>query len=179
MTPNGASLGAQDAPRVGELVQASLIRPSDVNASWCTAPVTAVEGDTLVLAASVRCPRGTYTTDFRVVRGNHGSRLRNTGRGLMVGAIAGGLVGVAGALVDQIVPGECRVDPCIEEYSTVEYALMYGVVGVQVGALIGSVVGAVRPAGPRWVKGDSKRPIRIGRLDLHPGLRVSFGGHGR
>jgi hypothetical protein len=153
ITSMGAALEAQGVPRVGELVQARVIRPNEADESWCTAPVTAVEGDTLVLTANWSCPRGTYVTDWRVARGDHGSRLTHTVLGLVGGAVIGGLVG-------RISAGDgCSIDGCDDG------ALAVGVitvVGAATGALIGTVAGAALPAGQRWEYGESRRPIRVG-----------------
>ena len=168
ITTLATPLGAQDTVRVGELVQVSVIRPNKVAESWCKGPVTAVEGDTLVLAASRRCPRGTYTTNIRVrvVRADSSSLLEHAGRGLLVGALVGGVIG---RIVDG---GGCRVAGCDLPVG------VYTALGVEMGAIFGTFIGLVR-AGPHWVDGEGKRPIRIGRLDLHPGLRVSSVAYGR
>jgi hypothetical protein len=164
----GTPLGAQDTLRVGDRVQASVIRPNEVNESWCIGPITALQGDTLVLAPNKSCPRGTYTTNIRVrvVRADSSSLLEHAGRGLLVGALVGGVVG---RIVDG---GGCRVAGCDLPVG------VYTALGVEMGAIFGTFIGLVRAA-PHWVDEEGKRPIRIGRLDLHPGLRVSVAAHGR
>jgi hypothetical protein len=48
------------------------------------------------------------------------------------------------------------------------------IAGTGAGAVIGALVGAALPAGPQWLIGTTRRPARIGRLEVHPAVRVSF-----
>jgi hypothetical protein len=164
----GAPAAAQDAPRVGELVEARMIRPrSQLTGGSCSAPVAAFDGDTLVLAAQWSCPRGSYAADLRVARGDNGSRLTHAVLGLIAGAVIGGVI-ARSSVGDGCVNGACDV----QDAGYVSGAATAA--GVALGALLGTVAGVALPAGRRWVDVGRERPIRVGWFDLHPMMRVSL-----
>lgn len=160
------SSGAQAAPREGELIEARIIDGTGRRAGpRCAAPLTRVAGDTLVLAAQWSCPRGDHVANVRVARGSNGSRLEHAGIGLLVGAASGGLLA-------RLAAGDgCTIPGCDDGDFAVGVITMLGVAS---GGVIGVTVGALMPAGTRWVDVGAARPIRVGRLGLHPGVRVSL-----
>jgi hypothetical protein len=46
--------------------------------------------------------------------------------------------------------------------------------GTLTGAVVGGVAGLTLPVGPRWVRVDVARPLRVVGLDVQPSLRVSL-----
>jgi hypothetical protein len=153
-------------PQPGERVQARIVGPDTAPVgARCDGRIAAVNGDTIVLGASSRCPRGSYAADVRFSRGDRGSRLAHTGLGIVGGALAGGLFA-------RLAAGDgCRIDGCDD--GDWEVALLT-IAGTGAGAVIGALVGAALPAGPQWLIGTTRRPLRVAGLEVHPEVRVSF-----
>ena len=111
------------------------------------------------------CPAGSYDADLRVARGHDGSRLAHAALGLVGGAVAGGIIA-------RVTAGDgCVIEGCDDGDLVVAIKT---VIGVAAGGVIGAVVGALLPAGPRWLTETATRPVRVAGLELHPELRVSL-----
>lgn len=176
-----ASLGAQvpsasggasapDTATVGARVQARIVgaaadAPVRALGRRCEGTVARLAGDTLVLAPGGACPAGAYLADVRVQRGHRGSRLGHAGLGLLGGIVLGGAVA-------RLAAGDgCRVAGC----SDGDYAVAVVTLGgVLLGGGAGALIGAVLPAGPRWVPLGAQ-PLRVAGLSLRPGVRVVVG----
>ena len=155
---------APDSLRTGDRVQVRIVGPDAAATDLrCIAFVAAAQRDTLLLERSESCPHGTYLADLRVARGAGGSRLGNTVLGALVGAVAGGVIARGSG------DGVCSLGPCSPDGSTSARTAT----GVVAGALLGAVIGAVLPINARWVEAGKARPVVVGALTLHPGLKVS------
>ena len=139
----------------------------------CEGDVTAIAGDTIVVGnanAPRLCPRWTYTRDvvaeLRVARGNRGSRVKHALVGFAIGATAGGVIGFAAASADHCT-GECDLDGVL----TVAATIALGTVG----GLTGTIIGALVPAGRRWISVPVPGPVRVAGMRVQPALRVGLG----
>lgn len=162
-------------PRVGETVR---VRSPLVDGRGyrveCRGTVTSVAGDTLVLEGSTAanaCPRRLYPADsvqrLHVARGHRGSRLAHAAIGLVGGAVFGGILGRA-------VAGDgCRVSGCDDGGLAIAILTVVGTIG---GGTVGLVVGALVPAGPRWVPVYGEPTVRVAsdRAPAGVGVRVGF-----
>jgi hypothetical protein len=157
-------------PVAGDLVR---VRTRAVDARGrgiaCDARVTAVAGDTVVLQNVSRwagCPRQDYPADvvtgMQVARGRRGSRLAHAGAGLLIGGLVGGALLRFGATTD------CTGSPCDDEGLTALVTFL----GVVAGATVGSAVGAVLPAGPKWMSVPTPAPVRVAGMVLRPAVRI-------
>ena len=164
--PTLAAAQGEPTPRPGEQVQVRVVGPATAPVGVrCAGSVAALAGDTVVLGQPRTCPAGSYDADLRIARGHHGSRLAHTALGLVGGAVAGGIIGRLSAGDGCVVEG-CDDGDLVVAIKTV--------IGTAAGGVIGAVVGAFLPTGPRWLTETATRPVRVGRLELHPELRVSF-----
>lgn len=178
LAPPASMAGAQ--PRsdsaslvnVGDLVQLRG-RPADARSagSECEGRV-ATAGDTLVIegAATNRlCPRWVYApgtvAQLRVARGRRGSRLAHAGIGALVGAAVG-----AGLAYAAVGTDDCTDSSCDD----IRYAL--AIFGGGTFGTIGALIGALLPAGPRWVTVPVGGPVRIAGLTAQPAVRVGSAG---
>lgn len=139
----------------------------------CEGDVTAIAGDTIVVgnaSAPRMCPRWTYTRDvvseLRVARGHRGSRVKHALVGFAIGAAVGGAVGYLAVGTDDC-RGECDLD------GLVTFAAMVGL--GTVGGLTGTIIGALVPAGPKWLTVPVPGPIRVAGMRVQPALRVGLG----
>ena len=89
--------------------------------------------------------------------------MKHTAIGLIIGAVAGGVIGRGGGCGSL---GCSADDRYVRGIKTTVYAAT--------GALVGAAAGAIMPAGRRWIELEGDRPIRVGSLELHPAIRVSL-----
>lgn len=160
---------AQSAPiaRPGERVRGRIIQSATAAlGAECTGRVRAVERDTIIVSASEGCPRESYLGDLRVARGSRGSRLVHVGIGIVVGGIAGAVVASV-ARRDGCGDTGCFGDD--EAYVSGIRTMVYTAVGMAAGAAIGAVL----PAGPRWIE-TAGGPVRVAGVALRPGVRFSL-----
>lgn len=160
-------VAAQNLPRVGELVEARIVGPSDSLAGKrCTAWIGAVAGDTLLLNRSASCAPGSHLARIRAHTDDRGSRLKHAGVGLLAGALVGGSIG-------RIMAG----DGCTRPGGCDDREFAIGVItlaGTVTGGLVGGLLGLAMPAGRRWIEMRGERPIRVGAVDVRPAIRVSL-----
>jgi hypothetical protein len=139
----------------------------------CEGDVTAIAGDTIVVGnanAARVCPRWTYSRDvvaeLRVARGDRGSRVKHALVGFAIGAVAGGALGYAAVGTDDCT-GECDLDGLLTAAATIGLGT--------VGGLTGTIIGALMPAGPKWLAVPVPGPIRVAGVRVQPTLRVGLG----
>ena len=164
--PTLAAAQGEPTLRPGEQVQVRVVGPATAPVGLrCAGSVAALAGDTVVLGQPRGCPAGSYDADLRVARGHDGSRLAHAALGLVGGAVAGGIIA-------RVTAGDgCVIEGCDDGDLVVAIKT---VIGVAAGGVIGAVVGALLPAGPRWLTETATRPVRVAGLELHPELRVSL-----
>jgi hypothetical protein len=154
---------AAQSPRVGELVEARIVGPTDpLFGRSCSAELGAVLGDTLLLERSENCSAGSHLAHVRYSRIDRGVRLRRAGLGMLIGAVAGGVIGYVSA--------GCRIEGC--DLSDAR-SMNAGAGGLLFGA-IGTLVGVAWPVHERWTELEGDRQIRVGSFDLRPAIRLSL-----
>jgi hypothetical protein len=160
---------AQGAPiaRPGEQVRGKIVHPATAAlGTECTGRVRAVEHDTIIVSSSEGCPQEVYLGDLRVARGSRGSRVVHVAVGIVGGGITGAVVArVAGR-------NNCGDTGCIgddEGYVSGIRTMVHTPLGMAVGAGIGAVL----PAGPRWIR-TAGSPARVAGIALRPEVRFSL-----
>lgn len=163
-----AAAQSASMPRPGEQVRGRIIQPATAAlGAECTGAVRAVEHDTVIVASSDGCPRDSELGDLRVARGNRGSRLTHVGLGILVGGITGAVV------ARNTGRGRCADSGCVGD----DYGYVSGIrttVYSAIGIAIGAGIGAALPAGPRWIRIASDKPVRVVGIAVHPEVRVSL-----
>ena len=133
-----ARVAAQDVPREGDLVEARITESADsAPVRFCSAPLAAMAGDTLMLERSESCAAGRHRAHVRYERVDRGLRLKHAGLGMLLGVVAGGVIGRASA--------GCRIDGC----DLSDARSMNMVAGGLIGSAIGTLIGVAWPAGGR------------------------------
>ena len=152
----------------GERLQFDVVGPSTPPLrARCSGRIVSAALDTLIVASSGECKRGSYLADLRVVRGDRGSRATH----VTLGAFAGGALG---ALVARLTGVQCGGQPCVGgERGRVSTSKLFTMAGV--GALAGGSVGFVWPAGPVWVRAGASRPVRVGGYEERSSIEISIG----
>ena len=159
----GNPVAAQESPRSGVSVEARIVGPDDpLLGHLCFAVLGAVVGDTLLLEHSKNCAAGNHVAHVRYSPIDPGIRLKHAGLGMLIGAVAGGLIGRATAA--------CRIDGC----DKLDARSMNVVTGVMAGSAAGMLVGVAWPVRERWTDLGGERLIRVGSFDFRPAIRVSL-----
>lgn len=147
LVPLVAQVGGDVETSTPRLRVGAQIRFQPVNAAGAESCVGNIIGraqDTLLVAQNPKCRPGAFGSgdirNLQVAGEDHGSRSRHLRSGLLTGALAGGLVGFAGA------GGGCKGSGCDDPgFPIVAVAL-----GTAVGELIGAVIGLGMQAGHEW-----------------------------
>lgn len=145
----------------GEPLRLQIVGPSSAPVgARCAGRVTSAAQDTLIVVTGGSCTHGSYLAALQVIRGDRGSRGAHVGFGVLLGGAAGAIAGGAIGKTTYNSNGQINRGP------------MWA--GLAVGALGGGVVGYVFPAGPRWVRAGTPRPLRVIGLNVTPGLEVAL-----
>ena len=155
----GAQLHAQvlgtSALRPGALVRFRAEYLGDV--VRCDGRIASFTDDTLEVGTARPCaqvlfPRSALR-EVEVAQADHGSRLVHTGAGLLIGTVAGGVVG-------RLVAGNgCSGTGGCDDGGLAIAVVTIG--GMGLGALIGTVVGVSLPAGIQWRATGTVTAIRV------------------